>query len=59
VDLKGGARQSDLRRVSRQVTIAFALLLALGILLAAMAWSTAARSAPPPPAAAIAHSLRG
>jgi len=45
--------------VSRQVTIAFALLLALGILLAAMAWSTAARSAPPPPAAAIAHSLRG
>jgi hypothetical protein len=44
--LKGRARQSDLRRVSRQVTIVFALLVALGILIAAMAWSTTARSAP-------------
>jgi hypothetical protein len=43
--------------VSRQVTIAFALLLAVGILIAAMAWSTAARNAPPaePPA----HSMPG
>jgi hypothetical protein len=32
--------------VSRQVTIVFALLVALGILIAAMAWSTTARSAP-------------
>jgi hypothetical protein len=37
--------------------IAFALLLAVGILLAAMAWSTAARSAPA--AAPQAHSMRG
>jgi len=49
--------------VSRQVTIAFALLLAVGILLAAMAWSTAARSEPPSAAAekpeARAAALRG
>jgi hypothetical protein len=42
VQLKGRARQPDLSQVGRQVTIAFALLLACGILLAVMAWATAA-----------------
>jgi len=34
--------------VGRQVVIVFALLVALGVLAAAMAWSTAARGAEPP-----------
>jgi len=41
--LKGAPRAPDLRRVGRQLVIAAALLAAVGVLIAAMAWSTAAR----------------
>jgi len=41
--LKAALRGPDLRPVGRQLVIAAALLAALGVLIAAMAWSTAAR----------------
>jgi hypothetical protein len=44
---KAAPRRPDLRSVGRQVVIAVALLLALGVLVAAMAWSTAARGQEP------------
>jgi hypothetical protein len=44
--------------MGRQVAIAFALLAACGVLLAAMAWATAARGPEPSPARS-AQSPRG
>jgi hypothetical protein len=48
-NLKGARLRPDLRGVGRQLAIAVALLAALGVLVAAMTWSTAARGDEPAP----------
>jgi hypothetical protein len=58
-NLKAPRRAPDLRHVSRQLAIAVALLAAVGMLLAAMAWSTAARGQAPEKTADVLRIERG